>query len=404
MIEITGKHGSAKIFTNNIEEQAISQLYKILNSEVAIGANLRIMPDCHAGAGCVIGTTMKITDKVIPNFVGVDISCGVLVQQIKDTHIELEKLDKVIHRNVPSGFAINNKPHRWANDCRIGELKCKDFVNLKRAYLSISSLGGGNHFISIEKDDNNCHYLIIHTGSRNMGKQIAECYQQAAYDLMTSKREISDELIKKLKKEGREKDIKTELSKIQIIQVEKSMAYCSGQLMDDYLHDMAIAQEYASLNRKAIADTIQCGMRWKVEDEFETLHNYIEMDTMILRKGAVSAKKGERLIIPINMQAGSIIATGKGNEDYNYSAPHGAGRLMSRKGAKESLSMDDFRESMKGIYTTCVMKDTLDESPMAYKPMQEIIDNIGDTVDIVKIVKPVYNFKASEEDDRKKRK
>jgi len=397
LLTFKGKYGEAIVFTNNIESETIQDIYKILNSPVAENSHMRIMPDVHKGMSFPIGTTMKITDKVIPNGVSVDISCGVYVQKLRNSHIELEKLDKIIHKNVPSGFDINNKLHRWAHDCRINELKCKDHVNLKRAYHSISSLGGGNHFISIEKDDNDCHYLIIHTGSRNLGKQIAEYYQHAAYDSMTDKREISDELIKRLKKEGREKDIKTELAKIQIIQVDKSMAYCTGPLMEDYLHDMKIAQEYATLNRRAIADTIQCGMRWKIDGEFETLHNYIDLESMILRKGAVSARKDERLIVPMNMSWGSIIAEGLGNEDWNESCAHGGGRTMSRKAAKERVSMDDYRKSMEGIFTTCINKDTIDESPMAYKDPEEVIENLKDTIKILKRLYVVYNFKASEE-------
>lgn len=412
MIEIIGKYDTAKIFTDNIEEQAISQLYKILNSKSAEDSHIRIMPDCHAGAGCVIGTTMKITDKVVPYFIGVDIGCGMLVQKLKDTHIVLEKLDKVIHKNVPSGFNIHNKAHRWASNVRLDELLCKDHLPNKHKFpLAIGTLGGGNHFIEINKDDEDNFYLVIHTGSRNLGKQIADYYQQKAYKDHESRRVVGlRNILEALRESGRIGDIE-QVSKYYVDNnptIDKAMAYCEGQLMDDYLHDMAIAQEYATLNRMAIADIIQCGMRWKVASgdydntnryyaEFQTIHNYIDMDTKILRKGAVSAKKDEMLIIPMNMRDGSLICVGKGNEDWNNSAPHGAGRIMSRKKAKESVSMDDYRNSMNGIYTTCVDKSTIDESPMVYKPMQEIIDNIGDTVDIVKMIKPVYNFKAGGE-------
>lgn len=401
MITIQGKFGEAKIFTDNIEPEAITDIYKVLNSPVAINANMRIMPDVHKGMSFPIGTTMKITDKVIPNGVSVDIGCGMLVQMLKETHVELGKLDKVIHANVPAGFNIHQKAHRWADDTRISELRCKDHLpNMHKFPLAVGTLGGGNHFIELNKDETGQLFLVIHTGSRNLGKQIADYYQQKAYDAMMLKYyDEIDAIMNTLRGTDRAHEIPAAIKYFNVNnpKPEKAMAYCEGQLMDDYLHDMAIAQEYASLNRKAIADIIQCGMRWKVQSEFQTIHNYIDMDTKILRKGAVRAEKGEILIIPANMRDGSMICVGKGNEDYNYSAPHGCGRLMSRKQAKETFGMDEFRKSMEGIYTTCVSKDTLDESPMSYKPMQEIIDNIGDTVDIVNIIKPIYNFKAGGE-------
>lgn len=401
MITIQGKYETAKIFSDTTEEQAITQIYKILNSVVAKDSHIRVMPDVHAGAGCVIGTTMKITDKVVPYFIGVDIGCGMLVQTLKDTHIELGKLDKVIHQNVPAGFAIHQKAHRWANDTRINELRCKDHLpNMHKFPLAVGTLGGGNHFCEINKDETGQLFLVIHTGSRNLGKQIADYYQQKAYDTMTLKRDDErSAIVETLRSTGRDREIPEAINYFNRNNpvVEKAMAYCEGQLMEDYLHDMAIAQEYASLNRKAIADIIQRGMGWKVQSEFQTIHNYIDMSTKILRKGAVRAEKGEILIVPMNMRDGSLICIGKGNEDWNSSAPHGAGRLMSRKKAKETFGMDEFRNAMKDVFTTCVSKDTLDESPMSYKPMQEIIDNIGDTVDIVNIIKPIYNFKAGGE-------
>jgi tRNA-splicing ligase RtcB (3'-phosphate/5'-hydroxy nucleic acid ligase) len=366
------------------------------------------MPDCHVGSGICIGYTTTITDKVVPYYVGSDVGCGVIVQTLKDKHIELDKLDKIMHSVVPSGFAINSKPHRFANQIDIAKLKCySDLKNPHKFILGIGSLGSGNHYCEVNTDETGQLFLVIHTGSRNLGKQIADYYQQKAYDAMKSKR-VSDlaEILDNLKKNGKVDEIDAAIKYFHSNnpEPEKAMAYCEGQLMDDYLHDMAIAQEYASLNRKAIADIIQRGVGWKVDDEFQTIHNYIDMDTKILRKGAVRAEKGEILIIPANMKDGSMICVGKGNEDYNYSAPHGCGRLMSRKKAKETFGMDEFRASMEGIYTTCVNKDTLDESPMSYKPMQEIIDNIGDTVDIVNIIKPIYNFKAGEESGNRRNK
>lgn len=401
MITIQGKFGEAKIFIDNTEPGLKEQVKKVLDNIVSKDQKIRIMPDCHVGSGICIGYTTTITDKVVPYYVGSDVGCGMLVQILKDTHVELAKLDKVIHQNVPAGFSIHQKAHRWANDTRISELRCKDHLpNMHKFHLAVGTLGGGNHFCELNKDETGQLYLVIHTGSRNLGKQIADYYQKKAYDVMKSKR-VSDltEILDNLKKTGRVDEIDAAIKYFHSNnpEPEKAMAYCEGQLMDDYLHDMAIAQEYASLNRKAIADIIQRGMGWKVDDEFQTIHNYIDMDTKILRKGAVRAEKGEILIIPANMKDGSMICVGKGNEDYNYSAPHGCGRLMSRKKAKETFGMDEFRKSMEGIYTTCVSKDTLDESPMSYKPMQEIIDNIGDTVDIVNIIKPIYNFKAGGE-------
>jgi len=405
MIEIKGKYDTAKIYTDNVDEETLKQLYKMLNSIVSENANLRIMPDCHAGAGCVIGTTMKITDKVVPNFVGVDIGCGMLVQTLKDTHVELAKLDKVIHQNVPAGFSIHQKAHRWANDTRISELRCKAHLpNMHKFPLAVGTLGGGNHFIELNKDETGQLFLVIHTGSRNLGKQVADYYQQKAYDTMVTKRVrgLSD-ILAKLRDDGRANECefvaKNYVENNPI--VEKALAYCEGQLMDDYLHDMAICQEYASLNRKAIADIIQCGMRWKVIDEFQTIHNYIDMNTKILRKGAVRAEKGEILIVPISPSYGSLICVGLGNEDWNYSAPHGGGRAMSRKVAKEKFTTADFKKAMEGIYTTTISKDTIDECPMAYKNPKEIIENIKDTVNVVNHIVPVYNFKGSEEDNRR---
>jgi len=396
MIEIQGKYDSAKIFTDNVESEAISQIYKILNSVVAKDSHIRVMPDVHAGAGCVIGTTMKITDKVIPYFIGVDIGCGMLVQKLDVKNVDFEKLDKIIHKYVPSGFNVNHKPHRFTTQIDLTQLKCYPYLkNTDKLVLGLGSLGGGNHFLELNRDDEENVYLVIHTGSRNLGKQIAEYYQNEAYKSLSDVGSKKKELIAKLKAEGRTKDINVELAKIKPVEVEKALAYCEGKLMEDYLYDMRIAQEYARLNRKAIADTIQCGMKWNILEEFETVHNYIDLDAMILRKGAVSAKKGEMLIIPMNMSWGGVIAVGKGNPDWNESCAHGSGRKMSRKKAKESVSMDDYRNSMNGVYTTCVDKSTIDESPMAYKDPEEVLENLKDTIEVVNRLIPVYNFKAS---------
>jgi tRNA-splicing ligase RtcB (3'-phosphate/5'-hydroxy nucleic acid ligase) len=396
MIELKGKHNECKIFTDKVEEGCIELIQKILDNPDWKDTKLRFMPDIHLGKGTCIGTTMTITDKVVPNFVSVDVGCGVIVQTLKDKHIELCKLDKIMHNIVPSGFAINSKPHRFANQIDITKLKCYSALkNHHKFLLGIGSLGGGNHYCEVNKDETGQLFLVIHTGSRNLGKQIADYYQQKAYEELKNNTITKDEIIAQLCHLGREQDIERTLKSVDIPKIDKSMAYCEGQLMDDYLHDMAIAQEYASLNRKAIADIIQRGMGWKVQSEFQTIHNYIDMDTKILRKGAVSAKKGEILVIPISPSYGSLICVGLGNEDWNYSAPHGGGRAMSRKVAKEKFTTDDFKKAMEGIYTTTISKDTIDECPMAYKNPKEIIENIKDTVNVVNHIVPVYNFKGS---------
>lgn len=399
MIIIKGTYGEAKVFTDNVEPEAIEDIKRILNSPMAINSNMRIMPDVHKGASFPIGTTMKITDKVIPNGVSVDIGCGMLVQKLDVKNVDFEKLDKIIHKYVPSGFNVNHKPHRFTTQIDLTQLKCYPYLkNTDKLVLGLGSLGGGNHFLELNRDDEENVYLVIHTGSRNLGKQIAEYYQNEAYKSLSDVGSKKKELIAKLKAEGRTKDINVELAKIKPVEVEKALAYCEGKLMEDYLYDMRIAQEYARLNRKAIADTIQCGMKWNILEEFETVHNYIDLDAMILRKGAVSAKKGEMLIIPISPAYGSLICIGKGNEDWNCSAPHGGGRAMSRKAAKEKFTPEDFENAMSGIFTTTISLDTVDECPMAYKDPNEIIKNIKNTVDIIKRIVPIYNFKGSEKD------
>ena len=398
MITIQGKFGEAKIFIDNTEPGLKEQVQKVLDNIVSKDQKIRIMPDCHIGSGVCIGFTSTITDKVCPNYVGVDIGCGMLVQKLEDKDIDLEKLDNIIHKNVPSGFSLHNKPHRWANDTRISELRCKDKLpNINKFPLAVGTLGSGNHFIELNKDDEGNYYLVIHTGSRNLGKQVADYYQNEAYMQMKSKVNNISEIIAQLQHLGREQEIESTLKSLPKVEIDKNMAYCEGSLMEDYLHDMAICQEYAELNRRAIADIIQCGMRWKVVEEFQTIHNYINMDDMILRKGAISAKKGEIVIIPISPSYGSLICVGKGNEDYNFSAPHGSGRSMSRKAAREKYTTKDFEIAMNGIYTTTVSEDTIDECPMAYKDPNEIIENIKDTVNIVKHIVPVYNLKGSNE-------
>ena len=396
MIELQGKHNIAKVFTDNLEQEAISQIINLLNQEFVSGSQIRIMPDAHAGAGCTIGTTMTITDKVVPNLVGVDIGCGMETVILKDSHVELQQLDKVIHAKIPSGFDIRQKAHDLLGQIDLMALRCAKHVNLNRAELSLGTLGGGNHFIELDKDDDGRLYLVIHSGSRNLGKQVAEFYQKAAAKDLQDKSKQVGQVIADLKRQGREQEIETELKKLSFRKVDRNLAFAEGLLFDDYLHDMAITQRYAALNRQAMVREIVKAMGFKVADQFTTIHNYIDLYTMILRKGAISAGAGERVLIPINMRDGSLICIGRGNPDWNQSAPHGAGRLMSRSAAKQAFTLSQFKESMEGIYSSTVNKSTLDEAPFAYKPMEEIVGNIGDTVDIVANIKPLYNFKAAE--------
>ena len=396
MIEIKGKYSTAKVFTDNIEREAIAQIMELCDQEFVKDSVIRIMPDAHAGAGCTIGTTMTISDKIVPNLVGVDIGCGMETIKLKQKEIDFEKLDRVIYDHIPSGFDIRKKQHKYADNIDFNSLACKEHVNLERARLSVGTLGGGNHFIEVNKDSKGTLYLVVHSGSRHLGKQVAEYYQELAYKDLTDVNRLKAEMVKKLKAEGREKEIQYEIQKIRPVKISKQLAYLQGESYDNYLHDMKIVQQYAVYNRKAIVDEIINRMGLEIEEQFTTIHNYIDLDSMILRKGAISARKGERVLIPINMRDGSLICIGKGNKDWNYSAPHGAGRLMSRRKAKETISLEEFRKSMEGIYTTTVSRSTLDECALAYKPMDEIINNIQDTVEIVDIIKPLYNFKASE--------
>lgn len=396
MLEINGKYNTAKIFTDNVEEAALEQITALCNQEFAQNSVIRIMPDTHAGAGCTIGTTMTISDKIVPNMVGVDIGCGMETIKLKAKNIELTKLDKIIHEYVPAGFDVRDTNHKYANDIDLEQLICKKGVNLSRAKLSIGTLGGGNHFIEVNKDNKGNLYLVVHSGSRNLGKQVAEYYQDAGYNELIRKNDIVPEIIAKLKSEGREKEIQSEITKVVPQKFNRQLAYVEGETFNSYIADMKLVQKFAVLNRKAIIDEIAKHMDFKIDEQFTTIHNYIDTDNMILRKGAISAQKGQKVLIPINMRDGSLICIGKGNSDWNYSAPHGAGRLMSRTKAKECITLHEFKESMKGIFSTTVNKSTIDESPMAYKPMDEIIENIQGTVEIIDIIKPIYNFKAAE--------
>lgn len=422
-----------KIFTDDIEQEAINQINELLNQEAFKDSKIRIMPDVHAGKGCVIGFTGNLGDKVIPNIVGVDIGCGMLCVELGNIDLDLERLDKIIREYVPSGMNVHgNQRYKFLE---LEQLYCYKLLKNKDNWLekSMGTLGGGNHFIEIDIDEDDNKYLVIHTGSRNLGKQVAEIYQEKAIKYCSYEDEMKkakQKLIKEYKEQHREKEIQDKLIEISKkyegkTKLPKDLCYLEGKLREDYLHDMKICQEFAKDNRLCIAKQILCNYfqlpyyegyksvrlrekamstcDWYTQDMierdfwyFETIHNYISFEDNIVRKGAISAKKDEMVLIPMNMRDGCIIGVGKGNDDWNQSAPHGAGRIMSRMKAKETFNLDEYKESMKDIYTTSVNEDTIDEAPFVYKPMQEIIDNISDTVDIIKIIKPIYNFKASD--------
>lgn len=389
---INNKGVETIVFAQTFEHEAYEQVKKLVNFEPYQDSIVRIMPDAHAGKGCTVGTTMTIKDKITPNLVGVDIGCGMLTVKLKNKEIDLTKLDEVIKNKVPSGFSVHNTPKKSFD---FTNLLCHKKVDLSRALLSIGSLGGGNHFIELGKDEQtNDLYLIIHSGSRKLGGDICKYYQDKAFQNSNEISKIVKNLIDKLKSEGRTGEIKEEIKKIKKPVTDKQLAYLSDGDFDDYMNDMKIAQNFASINRKTIADIIIKEMGLIESERFETIHNYIDFKRMILRKGAVSAENGEKLLIPINMRDGSLLCVGKGNKDWNYSAPHGAGRLMSRSKAKELLKMEDFKESMKDIYSTSVLIETIDEAPQAYKSIEEISKAIIDTVDIITIIKPIYNYKA----------
>jgi tRNA-splicing ligase RtcB len=393
-----------KIFAKTVEQEAVDQVNLLLSQDAFKDCKVRIMPDVHAGKGCVIGFTADLGDKVIPNIVGVDIGCGMLTVCLGKTTIPLDSLDAVIRDRVP--FGKNVHEGRMFKFDKPQDLRCfRELKDTKRIERSVGSLGGGNHFIEVDVDTVGNSYLVIHTGSRNLGKQVAELYQNLAFELMSGKEVLftaQDALIAEYKAQGRRDEIQAALKEIKKqfvvkgVDIPKDLCYLTGKYRDDYLHDMKICQEYAVENRAAIARIVLGALDIGVEDRFETIHNYIDMDSNIVRKGAIRAKKGEKVLIPINMRDGCILGVGKGNDDWNQSAPHGAGRLMSRTKAKAELSLAEYQNTMSGIFSTSVNADTLDEAPMAYKPIQEIVDCIAETVDVVSILKPIYNFKASE--------
>ena len=376
---IKGAYTSAHIYTANNKETALdqyaySQIKMICDQESSKNCRIRVMPDVHPGKVGTIGLTMTVGDQIIPNLIGIDIGCGMTLAQIKARKIEYQKLDAIIRDSVPSGFSVRTKAHRFADEFNFNELKCNKHIRIDKAILSLGSLGSGNHFIEVDKDEENNTFIVVHSGSRHLGKEVTEYYLSEGQ--------------KYLKSKG--------------IDIPYEITYLEGELMDNYLHDLQIVQQFASLNRDIILDEITKGMKLKILDSYECIHNYVNTspDTLntfgspMLRKGAISALKGEKVIIPINMRDGIILGTGLGNTEWNCSAPHGAGRIMKREDIKNHFTVSSFKSEMKGIYSSCISKETLDEAPFAYRPIDEITEIIKDTVTIEKIIKPVYNFKA----------
>lgn len=401
MLEIKGKVNTAISYAKVIEDEAIEQIRRMCDYDLTKGSKVRIMPDVHAGKGCTVGTTMTIVDKACPNIVGVDIGCGMFTTKLIDKTLDFVKIDEACHF-IPSGLNVwEGRKERFD----LTELRCyRSLRDSKRLERSLGTLGGGNHFIEIDRSEDGSYYLVIHSGSRNLGKQVAEIYQQLAVDLHMGKEEYfkeRDRLIREYKEAGRRKEIQQALKELKKSFEEKQLGvpedicWLYGSFLEAYLHDVEICQRFARRSRELMAEIILERTGLSKEESFHTIHNYIDTSEMILRKGAIAAHKDELVLIPINMRDGAVLAKGKGNPEWNYSAPHGAGRLMSRRKAKETLDMQAYIDTMKGIYTTSVNEDTLDEAPMAYKSLEDIIDVIRDSVDIIDIIKPVYNFKAS---------
>ena len=400
MIEIKGKLNTAICYASVVEEEAIEQIRRMCDYEFTAGSRIRIMPDVHAGKGCTIGTTMTVIDKAVPNIVGVDIGCGIYTVNLGSGDVDFEKVDAAAHF-IPSGMNVwEGRQERFD----LTDLRCyRNLKDAKRLERSLGTLGGGNHFIEIDEAADGTKYLIIHSGSRNLGKQVAEHYQQMAIELHSGKEEYfkqRDEIIRTYKEQGRRNEIEGALKKLSWKKKEmiipEDLCYLYDTWLEDYLHDVVICQRFARRSREIMAEILMQRSGLAGGEAFHTIHNYIDTDEMILRKGAIAAHAGEKVLIPINMRDGSVLAIGKGNPEWNYSAPHGAGRILSRRAAKEKLSLEEYRETMKGVYTTSVNEATLDESPMAYKSLEDIIDVIRDSVDIIEVMKPVYNFKASE--------
>ncbi len=399
MLEIKGKVNTAVCYAKVVEDEAIEQIRRMCDYEFTEGSRIRIMPDVHAGKGCTIGTTMTVTDKAVPNIVGVDIGCGMYTVTLGKGDIDFEKLDEAAHF-VPSGMNVwEGRQERFD----LTALRCyRSLRDTKRLERSLGTLGGGNHFIEVDRAEDGTNYLVIHSGSRNLGKQVAEIYQQLAIDLNKGKEtyfQERDAIIREYKAAGRRKEIQAALEAISWNKREATMpedlCFLYGSYLEDYLFDVEICQTFARRNREKIAEVLLDRTGMSGADSFHTIHNYIDTEEMILRKGAIAAHEGEKVLIPINMRDGSVLAVGKGNPEWNYSAPHGAGRIMSRKKAKENLDMDDYKREMEGIYTTSVNEATLDEAPMAYKSLEDIIDVIKESVTVIDIMKPIYNFKAN---------
>lgn len=377
MKTITGIYASAHIFTTNneqtqIDDYALAQLRMLCDNEASKGCAIRVMPDVHPGKVGTIGLTMTVKERILPSLVGIDIGCGMTLAQIKGKKTEFQKLDTVIRDHIPSGFQIRNKVHRFAWECDLSALHCANAIRMDNALRSLGTLGGGNHFIEVDKDDDGSLYVVIHSGSRHLGKEVTEYYLKEGQ--------------KQLRADG--------------VDVPYELTYLEGELMQLYLHDLLIVQDFASLNREIMLDELAKGMKWKIIDSYSCIHNYVEAadstycQQPILRKGAISAKKGERVIIPINMRDGIILGNGLGNEDWNCSAPHGAGRIMKREDVKSRFTVSAFKSEMKGIYSSCICKETLDEAPFAYRRLEEIKDAVKETVDINRIIEPVYNYKS----------
>lgn len=405
MMTIYGKYTNAIVYADIIDEETKAQIEVLTDQEFMKDIKVRIMADCHKGTGCVIGTTIEIKDKIVPNLVGVDIGCGMLTINLGALDIDFSGLDSFIHNNIPSGMNVNQNITK--SNVNIEELKCiKDIKRINYLMKSLGSLGGGNHFIEIDINSLGEYYLIIHSGSRNLGVQVASIYQNKAIlyhenKVFNKKKEI-ERVIYEYKQLGKEKEIQKEIDRIKQTSIELSMpkelCYLEGSDFDDYMFDMALCQKFASENRLELARRIVNYLGLDIEKlkKFETIHNYINMKDKILRKGAISAYSNELVLIPLNMRDGCIIARGKSNQEFNYSACHGAGRVMSRADAFRILNVDDFRKSMEGIYSSTVDKQTLDESPFVYKPIKSILNNIKETVEVIEIIKPVYNFKSKE--------
>ena len=373
MRTVNGIYTSATIFTTNneqtaVDDYAIAQIQMLCDNEASKGSVVRVMPDVHPGKVGTIGLTLTVGERILPNLVSIDIGCGMTLAELKNSKVEFQKLDTVIRENIPSGFAIRSKIHRFADEVDLSKLRCYKSIRLDKALHSLGTLGGGNHFIEVDADEEDTLYVVLHSGSRHLGKEVTECYLNEGQ--------------KYLKSQG--------------IQVPYELTWLDGALKEDYLHDLEVVQQFAELNREIMLDELVKGMKWKVTDSYSCIHNYVDFsgDIPMLRKGAISAKKNELVIIPINMRDGVLLGTGLGNANWNYSAPHGAGRIIKREEIKQHYTVSVYKAEMKGIYSSCIGKDTLDEAPFAYRSVEDITEVIKDTVNIEKRIRPVYNFKA----------